>query len=258
MIKYCNKKCQKSHFPSHKIVCRFAYEIMSDPLDSECNLPLFINHARQNQDFFVYERVIEIFENSTWTVEDVGDQAWFAIAESYLNIGQDEKAAHALKKCEETDILNLGQGERFVISLGLKLNKITRFRKNPPPKAFETLEAFRGILLESSQDLHLKLAASSPVMDTIQNYIKWSYVEELQDECVSDMMYSLKEKSGHHMALWCIGSNTDLLEILQEKVTKSGICESIWRAGVHFFPRHPEFPQVYEKYRTLYESLYLK
>ena len=129
-------------------------------------------------------------------------------------------------------------------------------RENPPEKALKTFQTFRETLLESSQENHLKMAASSPVMDTIEKYVYLSFVEELQDECVSDMIYSLKDRKGVYLAFLCIATGADLFKI--QKESESKICESIWSSGWRYFPRHPEFFSVYERYKKLYEILYFK
>ena len=229
--------------------------MINGPLDMDSEIELFNMHARKNQDYFAYERTIEIFENSIYTKFGLlSGVPWYILADSYLNIGDDVKAAMALMKWEEYDVKDFTMGERFVISLGLKLNKIAKVRENPPRKAFETIQTFRDILMESSQGIHLKMAASSPVMDTIEQYVKLSCVEEMQDECVSDMLYSLKDRKGVFLAFYCIVTGTDLYSII--KSSKSKICESVWSSGSFYFPKHPEFPFVYKRYERLYEVLY--
>ena len=120
------------------------------------------------------------------------------------------------------------------------MNKVAKARENPTEEAVECFGIFRDILLKSSDETHLKLAASSPVMDTIQKYINLSFVIELQDECVLFMISAFKNKK------YAYDSFSSVTE-------ESGEFDN-FRDYLH---RHPEFQQVYQKYKNVYEKNFM-
>ena len=250
MVKYCNKTCQISHFPDHKVDClefNLFLNIVKAGIIVDC--PPVIAPDRVKQDYFAYERMVEVFTAKCFAKDFL---ALSVLAVSYLVLGQDDKAAAALKTFEEIDVYRWNLDEQTCLKLGLKLNEIEKTRENPPDKAVQEFEAFRNILLKSCEETHLKLAASSPVMVTIQKHINMNYIQELQDECVSQMIYGFKNHREAYVAFSCIADDLSKEELQNVLQKESENCNLIYFFGKNYFPRHPEFPHVYQKYKEMY------
>ena len=268
MVKYCNADCQKSHFPEHKKFC-VIFKDYAHGLDyfddrNDKILESFMIEARYNQDYFAFERVVEVF-NQEFIISPAkrdlyAGKVLYALAESYLNLGQNEKAIDAFEKEKESFQMLYLHGEKFALQLALKLNEIAKIRENPPPEAYEIGRILRGILSKSSQETHLQCAVSPPVMDTIQKYINLSFVEELQDECVSYMVDGFKDKGSFTnkrailVALICIHvrsrvSQKEIAKYVGGENQDPYACECIIDVGEGYIRRHPEFEEIFIKYR---------
>ena len=288
MVKYCDVECQKSHFPKHKAQCAEFKKLFNgsvlveDSYEIEVHLfQVVLSNARTTQDYFAYERAIEIF-NTEYFVnsKDYGVLAWYMLTESYWNLGQYDKALYALENWEKSHnifpktspVTKMNVIVQIAVRVLFKLNKIAEIRANPPEQAVKMFEALNTTLLESSQENYLKLAASSPVMDTIRYYVNLSFVEELQDECVAFMSNAFENKEEAFIALssiveWsatdppihrCFDNQYDLVtynELLERVQNESHACDHLFKFGLDIFPRHPEFQDVYQKYKKVYENL---
>ena len=96
-----------------------------------------MTHARVNEDYFAFERVVEVFNRDFITNDDpFGGTVWYALAESYLNLGLNDKASEAFEKEKERLGLLYIEGEKFALQMALNLNKIAKIRENPPSKAY--------------------------------------------------------------------------------------------------------------------------
>ena len=105
MVKYCNAECQKADRPFHKNDCHPLRAYFSDELDNEMYLnyllDIYIIQARKNQDYYGFERVIEIFNVEEFTShEEYGATCWSVLAESYMNLGLNDQAAEAMEKAK--------------------------------------------------------------------------------------------------------------------------------------------------------------
>ena len=275
MVKYCDVTCQKSDFPLHKADCRIFKDHVTDLANGIdfldypfMLLDIYMEQARKSYNYYTYERVVEVFNVDHYTNhEQCGGTVWFTLAECYLNLGLHDKALEAFgngrsEQINEDGITN--DGLKFAVEFALKLNEINKIRKNPTQKAIQNYETFREILNESSQESHLKVANSSPVMETIQKYINLGCVEELQDEVVSWMIDEFWEKRIVYIALKLICENRADMDVddIRARVGRFKIeafnSKYICRVGEHYFPRHPEFYQVYLKYKKAVEAKYKK
>ena len=244
MVKYCGKECQSSHFPEHKNFCsRFTNLINNlSPTAGLCvnfwfNFLDELDEFRINQDYFAYERILEIFNNEKFlTLGSI-------LPEAYYFLGQDDNAIESLTMWEKSGKECL---DRNIIWIGLKLNKVAKARENPTEKAVEFYGIFRDVLLKSSEKIHLKVAISSPVMEKIQEYINFSFVEELQYECVSHMISAFKDKREAYGAFSSVAVGVDNF--------KNRYFYDFYK---YYFGRHPEFQQVFQKYKEVYEKNFM-
>ena len=260
MAKYCNMECQKSHFPKHKNYCNIFKEFIEDFNQTPTLLRMveyanligeYFSYVKQlHPDYFAYERIVEILGADHFASKE----GWFAyplLSESYYYLGHDEKLLEVLEKWEKDEVTDEGHlTEIKVLRIGLKLNGIAKARKDPPEKAVEFFEAFHEILLGSSQETHLKLAVSSPVMETVQKYINLSFVEELQDECASYMISAFENKENAFKAF---------SRIANENLT-SDTCTHYTGILIHsqfYLQNHAEFQGIYQKYSKVYENNYI-
>ena len=276
LVKYCDLTCQKEDLRLHKADCRIFREHVTDYLAK--GIPyldypymlqdFYMEQARKSYNYFTFERVVEIFNADHYTShEQFGGTFWYILAECYLNLGLHDKALEAFgnghsEQIDEDGITN--EGLKFAVEFALKLNEIAKIRQNPTQKALQNYQTFLGILTESSQETHLHILNSSPVMEKVQKYTNLSCVEDLQDEIVSWMIDEFWEKRIVYIALKliCNGQADMDVDDIRARVGRFKIeafnCKFICRVGEHYFPRHPEFYQVYQKYKKAVEAKYKK
>ena len=258
MVKYCSIECQKLDFPDHKDDCKAFrnYEIGLLPR-YVCSAFLEACLNLDERDYFANERMIEIYSNKRRD-----NHVFHALTKSYLFLGQDAKTLQTLEWWEQFDTRKLMRQIRIVVHIALKLNEIAKMRENPPVEAAEAFEVFRTILSESSQESHRKSVASSPVMDSIQKYVNLSFVEELQEDCISFIFNEFDYSTEVFTAFSCFNEITDETDSDEEDRIKDALkkercfdAATIWTFGKNYFPYHPEFHQIFPKFKRTYESL---
>ena len=257
-VKYCSNECQKSHYPEHKKDCLEAKNFI-DSIENGVLLQFWPKLLGLNQkQYFACERFVEIFNTDFLTNDKKFVMiSWPILTQSYLYLGQDDKLMEGVEKLKEFDTEKNWKIQISNYEIALKLNKIAKIRKNPPKNATEEFENFRKLLLESSQETHLQLASSSPVMAAIQKYIYLSYVEQLQGECALFIANEFDDKKGAYIAFQAIINNTEENEGLVNMVVsqESETCKAIFYSMNYYFRRHPEFQDVIQKYEKVYWRL---
>ena len=290
MVKYCTEECRKSDLPAHEKKCKKlkrcldGFGWMSDQYQHQhyAQLWTIVNHARKVQDYFAFEKLAEVSNQfsreKTW-----GSPPSFLFAipiEAYLNLGENDKAVELLNEWDKIDPYHIYNQCLFSHRLAIKLNQVAKTRVNPP----EPFEAFRDALLESSQETFLKMAASSPIMDMIKKFINEEFVDNAQRECLSLMVHELENKEQVFDAFGAIENSAGLSkaelnesvkvkretvfisnisnrksdkvkyfqEYIDDQISGSDDFQCIFRFGRYYFPRHPEFQEVFQLYKEVY------
>ena len=99
-------------------------------------------------------------------------------------------------------------------------------------------------------------------MDTIQKYVNLSFVEELQEDCISFIFNEFDYSTEVFIAFSYFNEITDETDFDEEGKIKEAMkrdrcfdAAAIWTFGKEYFPYHPEFQHIYPKFKKAYESL---
>ena len=223
-----------------------------------------IAEAKQNQDYFAFERIVEIFKTTSGKFDEDNTKFYLPmiLTEGYLYFGQNDKAIEAYDDWMDDAEWELDFGVRYYsnnakasFKLVLKLNKLAKMRE----EATRVFQSFRDILMESSSEIHKKLAFSFPIMDTIQRNID-PFIEELENEIASFMFTRFLNKQDTFMYFTYFATGTGLTELdgSQYEIFWSGQkafeSNQVYDIGMEFLRGHSEFQQVYQKYKKEHED----